>query len=75
MNYYLKASDLAAICQVDLKTIHNWFDRGRISGFRTPGRHLRFTSGSVVAFLDQFGFDVPPAWREQAKTEARAVSL
>ena len=36
------ASQIARFCQVDLKTIHNWADRGQIQHFRTPGRHLRF---------------------------------
>ncbi|MGB5413913.1 MAG: helix-turn-helix domain-containing protein, partial [Polyangiales bacterium] len=35
------ASQIARFCPVDLKTIHNWADRGRIAHFRTPGRHLR----------------------------------
>ena len=38
------ASDVARFCQVDLKTIHNWADKGEIRHFRTPGRHLRFDS-------------------------------
>ena len=34
------ASDVARFCQVDLKTIHNWSEKGEIRHFRTPGRHL-----------------------------------
>src|SRR5262249_16769105 len=64
----LTASDLAALCEVDLKTIHNWVDRGRIAHFRTPGRHLRFRAADVADFLRAWGYSVP---RELAKVGSR----
>lgn len=66
----LTASDLAALCEVDLKTIHNWVDRGRIPHFRTPGRHLRFRAADVAEFLRAWGYSVP---RELAQVSARAM--
>lgn len=66
----LTASDLAALCEVDLKTIHNWVDRGRISHFRTPGRHLRFRAADVAEFLRAWGYAVP---RELARATSRLV--
>lgn len=56
---YLTAPRIAEICGCDLKTIHNWVNRGALDGFRTPGRHLRFTSEAVVSFLQEFGYAVP----------------
>ena len=54
------ASDVARFCQVDLKTIHNWVEKGNvIPHFRTPGRHLRFKAGDVVAFLKKYGYTMP----------------
>jgi len=53
------ASEVAQFCQVDLKTIHNWADRGEIRHFRTPGRHLRFRASDVLEFLRKFGYPVP----------------
>lgn len=65
----LTASELAALCEVDLKTIHNWVEQGRLSHFRTPGRHLRFRAADVTSFLTAFGYDVPRALlRASAKT-------
>lgn len=64
----LTASDLATLCEVDLKTIHNWVDRGRIAHFRTPGRHLRFRAADVADFLRAWGYSVP---RELARASAR----
>jgi len=66
----LTASDLAALCEVDLKTIHNWVDRGRIAHFRTPGRHLRFRAADVAEFLRAWGYTVP---RELARASARSI--
>jgi excisionase family DNA binding protein len=66
----LTASDLAALCEVDLKTIHNWVDRGRIAHFRTPGRHLRFRAADVAEFLRAWGYSVP---RELSRATARTI--
>lgn len=53
------ASEVARFCQVDLKTIHNWADRGEIRHFRTPGRHLRFRRLDVLDFLRKYGYPIP----------------
>jgi excisionase family DNA binding protein len=66
----LTASDLATLCEVDLKTIHNWVDRGRIPHFRTPGRHLRFRAADAAEFLRTWGYSVP---RELAKASSRST--
>lgn len=55
---YYTAPEVAEFCGCDLKTIHNWFERGQIKGFRTPGRHLRFTAQNVTTFL--FDNNFPP---------------
>jgi excisionase family DNA binding protein len=60
----LTATQIAAFCDVDLKTIHNWADRGKIRGWRTRGRHLRFRRLDVVDFLRAYGFPIPDALRE-----------
>lgn len=58
------ASELAAICDVDLKTIHNWCDRREgdvavLEHFRTTGGHLRFEHGAVLRFLTRWGYPIP----------------
>lgn len=55
----LTASDVAELCEVDLKTIHNWVERGCIPHFRTPGRHLRFQAADVAKFLREWGYAIP----------------
>ncbi len=68
----LTATQIAAFCSVDLKTIHNWADRGKIRGWRTSGRHLRFRRLDVVDFLRAYGFAIPDALRE---TRPRVVAV
>src|SRR6266481_2253220 len=57
------ASEFAHFCRVDLKTIHNWADKGQIRHFRTPGRHLRFRRLDVIDFLRKYGYPVPESLR------------
>ena len=64
------ASDVARFCQVDLKTIHNWADKGEIRHFRTPGRHLRFRRLDVLDFLRKYGYAIPEMLR---RTKPRIV--
>ncbi len=59
------ASQVARFCQVDLKTIHNWADRGEIVHFRTPGRHLRFRRDDVLDFLRKYGYPIPGEMSDQ----------
>ena len=65
------ASQIARFCQVDLKTIHNWADRGQIPHFRTPGRHLRFRRPHVLDFLRKYGYPIP----EELEAERPRVAL
>jgi excisionase family DNA binding protein len=55
----LTATQVARMCGVDVKTIHNWVGKGRIRGHRTDGRHLRFWPLDVVDFLRAWELGVP----------------
>jgi excisionase family DNA binding protein len=59
----LSATQVARFCAVDLKTVHNWANKGKIQGTRTAGRHLRFRPLDVVDFLHAYAFDPPDALR------------
>jgi excisionase family DNA binding protein len=59
----VSAQELARYCGVDLKTIHNWANKGKIEGIRTKGRHLRFRRLDVVDFLRSYEFPLPDALR------------
>ncbi|MGH7434703.1 MAG: helix-turn-helix domain-containing protein [Polyangiaceae bacterium] len=62
----VSATDLARYCDVDLKTIHNWANRGKIPGTRTAGRHLRFRRMDVVDFLRTYELPLPDALKTAA---------
>jgi excisionase family DNA binding protein len=55
------AQDVARFCEVDLKTVHHWADRGRVPHHRTEGRHLRFRRNDLVRFLRAHGYPLPEA--------------
>jgi excisionase family DNA binding protein len=59
----LSATQVARFCSVDLKTIHNWVNKGKIPSARTAGRHLRFRPLDVVDFLRAYGFEIPEGLR------------
>jgi excisionase family DNA binding protein len=59
----LSATQVARFCAVDLKTIHNWVNRGKIPAARTAGRHLRFRPLDVVEFLREYSYDIPDPLR------------
>src|SRR5256885_863867 len=53
------AQHVARFCEVDLKTVHHWADRGKVAHFRTEGRHLRFRRNDLVGFLRSHGYPIP----------------
>lgn len=61
---FYTAQDVARFCEVDLKTIHLWADRGKIVHQRTTGRHLRFRRNDVLRFLRGLGYPLPPELRD-----------
>lgn len=61
------APQVAKICSTDLKTIHNWVNRGEIKSFRTPGRHLRFRREDILEFLGRFGYPIPDGFSPSKK--------
>lgn len=53
------AQEVARFCEVDLKTVHHWADRGKVPHFRTEGRHLRFRRNDLVRFFRAHGYPMP----------------
>ncbi len=56
---YLTPGDLAALCDVDTKTIRDWANRRGLPHVRTPGRQRRFKPHEVVPWLRKRGYSVP----------------
>jgi excisionase family DNA binding protein len=68
------AQAVADFCEVDLKTVHHWADRGKVPHFRTEGRHLRFRRNDVVRFLRAHGYPLPDALVRARPTIALALA-
>jgi excisionase family DNA binding protein len=68
------AQDVANFCEVDLKTVHHWADRGKVAHFRTEGRHLRFRRNDVVRFLRAHGYPLPDGLVRARPTLAVALA-
>lgn len=68
------AQVFANFCEVDLKTVHHWADRGKIPHHRTDGRHLRFRRNDVVRFLRAHGYPLPDALVRARPTVSFALS-
>jgi excisionase family DNA binding protein len=68
------AQALADFCEVDLKTVHHWADRGKVPHFRTDGRHLRFRRNDVVRFLRAHGYPLPDVLVRARPTVALALA-
>jgi excisionase family DNA binding protein len=67
------AQIVADFCEVDLKTVHHWADRGKVPHFRTDGRHLRFRRNDVVRFLRTHGYPLPDQLVRARPTVALAL--
>ena len=67
--------DVARFCEVDLKTVHHWADRGKVPHYRTEGRHLRFRRNDIVRFLRAHGYPLPDEVTNVRPTVALTTEL
>lgn len=68
---FVLASEIAGYCAVDLKTVHNWTEEGRLRCHRTPGGHRRYRAADVAAFLTGGGWPIPLSLAALVSVEAR----
>lgn len=56
----LTTGEIASICDVNLRTVIRWIERGELKGFKLPGRgNNRVTQEDFVAFLKSHKMPVP----------------
>lgn len=57
--------DIAKYCDVNLRTVIRWIDKGELEGFKLPGRgNNRVTEEAFLAFLHRHNIPVPDDLRE-----------
>lgn len=62
---------LAALLEVDQKTVHNWVDSGRLSEpERTLAGHMRFDPRQVATDYKRAGVAIPEPFRAYLETAA-----
>lgn len=47
----LKTAEVAAMLAVGPETVVNYAEKGKLRGFRLPGKHWRFRRSDVDAFI------------------------
>nr|WP_320134718.1 response regulator [uncultured Amphritea sp.] len=56
----LSTGDIAQWCDVNLRTVIRWIEKGDLKGFKLPGRgNNRVLVEDFIAFLDRHGMPVP----------------
>lgn len=47
----LTAREVAYVFHVSVKTVYNWYNEGRLEGYKTPGRAIRFRRDVVIEIM------------------------
>lgn len=57
----LSTGEIAKLCDVNLRTVIRWIDRGALKGFKLPGRgNNRVRVEDFIAFLVEHDIPIPP---------------
>lgn len=63
----LTTYEVSRYLHVDLTTVINWCDQGKLLAYKTPGGHRRVQPESFLQFLKEFSMPVPPDFIERMK--------
>ncbi len=47
----ITAREVALVLDVSVQTVYRWHNEGKLIGFRTPGRSLRFLTNSIIEMM------------------------
>jgi len=64
--------EVSQYCSVDLSTVINWIDQGRLLAYKTPGGHRRVKKEDFVHFLKEYQMPIPA---NLVKRERRRVLI
>ena len=65
----LTTGDIAEHCDVNLRTVIRWIDKGSLKGYKLPGRgNNRVTVQNFVVFLKENNMPIPPEFLPNNKT-------
>lgn len=62
----LTTGEIAKLCDVNLRTVIRWIERGALKGFKLPGRgNNRVQEEDFIVFLKEHGMPVPAEFQRQ----------
>ena len=69
----LTTYDVSRYLHVDLTTVINWCEQGKLPAYKTPGGHRRVEPERFMEFLKAFKLPVPPEFRERMRGGLRVL--
>ena len=69
----LTTHDLSRHLKVDLTTVINWCDQGKLKSYRTPGGHRRVQPNDFLRFLEVYHLPVPKEFEPWALGDLRVL--
>ncbi|WP_028469455.1 response regulator [Neptunomonas japonica] len=62
----LTTGEIAKLCDVNLRTVIRWIDRGALKGFKLPGRgNNRVREEDFISFLKEYDMPVPSGFKSK----------
>ena len=59
MDEILTTFEVAKLCGVDITTVINWTESGKLVAYKTPGGHRRIRKDEFIKFLKAFNLPIP----------------
>ncbi|MCB4756621.1 MAG: response regulator [Elusimicrobia bacterium] len=69
----LSTFDTAKLLGVDMATIIDWCQQGKLQAFKTPGGHRRINPNDLINFLRHYKMPIPPLLSQLASLKCLVV--
>lgn len=63
----LTTREIGRYLHVDLTTVINWCEQGKLRAYKTPGGHRRVQPRNFLEFLQEYGMPVPAEFSQRLK--------
>jgi excisionase family DNA binding protein len=69
----LTTHEISLYLNVDLTTVINWCEQGKLQAYKTPGGHRRVQPENLLLFLEQYRMPVPQQFSERMRKVLRVL--
>ncbi len=66
---------IAAMLNVDITTVINWINDGRLAAYKTPGGHRRVNISNLIRFLRKYKMPIPEDFADDERKFAPAKKI